>query len=317
MATHTYDEPGIYRVQMSLVDDEGCESIELTNYMVHVSNEPVWGIEPLQRTACTGDEVALNVVVEGQEFVLAPSADFGGGLFIPDIVGECFSSEITFTQFIPGQTIGDASATIEQVFMNFEHSYMGDLIISFICPNGQSIQVIDQAGGTTFLGVPVDDDADPNTPGEGFDYSWDPDATNGTWGENAGGTLPAGAYESFQTFANLDGCPLNGVWQIEICDLLGSDNGFVFGWGIQFADSLYPVEQSFTPVFGLECDSTYWTTADQDEHVVFSGQWDCPDVSVTMNTPGYRNVHRTCGQQLWLRIHPKRHRGLRGLQCNH
>ena len=128
--------------------------------------------------------------------------------------------------------------------MNFEHSYMGDLIISFICPNGQSIQVIDQAGGGTFLGVPVDNDADPDTPGEGFDYSWDPDATNGTWGANAGiGTLPAGEYESFQTFANLDGCPLNGVWQIEICDLLGSDNGFVFGWGIQFADSLYPVSR--------------------------------------------------------------------------
>ena len=54
--------------------------------------------------------------------------------------------------------------------------------------------------------------------------------------------LPAGEYESVQTFANLDGCPLNGVWQMEICDLWGSDNGFVFGWAIQFADSLYPVE---------------------------------------------------------------------------
>ena len=51
---HVSFRQGIYRVQMSLVDDEGCESIDLTNYMVHVSNEPVWGIEPLQRTACTG-----------------------------------------------------------------------------------------------------------------------------------------------------------------------------------------------------------------------------------------------------------------------
>jgi PKD repeat protein len=286
VATHTYEDPGIYRVQMSLVDDAGCESIDLTNYMVHVSNEPVWGIEPLQRTACTGDEVELEIVVEGQEFVLAPSADFGDGLFIPDIVGECFTSELTFTQFIPGQTIGDASAAVEQLFMNFEHSYMGDLIISFICPNGQSIQVHDQGGTNTFLGEPVDNDADPDTPGIGYDYSWEPDANNGTWSENAGGILPAGSYESVQTFANLDGCPLNGVWQIEICDLLGSDNGFVFGWGIQFADSLYPVEQSFTPTFGLECDSTFWTNGVQDEHVVYSGQWDCADVGVTMNTPG-------------------------------
>ena len=115
----------------------------------------------------------------------------------------------------------------------------------------------DQAGAGTYLGEPVDDEADPNTPGVGFDYAWSPDATNGTWGDNAGfGTLQQ-TYQSTQTFANLDGCPLNGVWQIEICDLLGVDNGFVFDWGIQLADSLYPVEQSFTPVFGLECDSTY------------------------------------------------------------
>ena len=287
VASHTYSEPGIYRVQMSLVDDAGCESIDLTNYMVHVSNEPAWGIEPLDRTACTGDEVELNVVVQGQEFVLAPSVDFGGGLFIPDEVGECFSSEIIFTQFIPGQTIVDASTAVEQLFMNFEHSYMGDLVISFICPNGQSIQVHDQAGAGTYLGEPVDDEADPNTPGVGYDYAWSPDATNGTWGDNAGfGTLPAGTYQSTQTFANLNGCPLNGVWQIEICDLLGIDNGFVFDWGIQLADSLYPVEQSFTPVFGLECDSTYWTNDNQNDHSILSGQWDCSEVGVTMNTPG-------------------------------
>ena len=52
---------------------------------------------------------------------------------------------------------------------------------------------------------------------------------------------PSGEYESVQTsWGNLDGCPLNGVWQMEICDLWGSDNGFVFDWAIQFADSLYP-----------------------------------------------------------------------------
>ena len=32
----------------------------------------------------------------------------------------------------------------------------------------------------------------------------------------------------------MDGCPLNGVWQIEICDLLPSDNGFVFDACINF-----------------------------------------------------------------------------------
>ena len=284
--THVYEDAGIYRVQMSVLDDEGCESIELTNYMVHVSNEPEWGISPLELDVCTGEEVNLEVVVEGQEYVLAPSVDFGGGLFIPDQVGECFTSELTFTQFIPGQTIDDASTAMEELFMNFEHSYMGDLTVSFICPNGQSVQVHNQGGAGTFLGIPVDNDADPNTPGVGFDYFWSPDATNGTWVDNAGGTLPAGTYESFQPFSNLDGCPLNGVWQIEICDLLGLDNGFVFDWSIQFADSLYPVDQSFTPTFGLECDSTFWSTPQQEQHNLISGQWNCAEVGVTMETAG-------------------------------
>ena len=38
--------------------------------------------------------------------------------------------------------------------------------------------------------------------------------------------------------ANLDGCPINGTWELEICDLLDWDKWFVFDWGIDFADGL-------------------------------------------------------------------------------
>ena len=285
-AVHVYDEPGIHRMQMSLIDAIGCESVQLTNYLVYVSNDPLWTMDPLSLTACTGEQVDLSVSIEGQPFTLEPSVDFGGGLFIPDEPGQCFSSELTFTQFIPGQTILSAADAIENFFINFEHSFMGDLTITFECPNGQSMMVHQQGGGGTFLGVPVDDDGDPDTPGVGFDYYWAPDATNGTWADNIQGTLPSGTYESVQTWGNLDGCPLNGVWQMEICDLWGSDNGFVFDWAIQFADSLYPAELSFTPTFGLECDSTFWTTPQQAQNNLLSGQWNCAEVGVTVETPG-------------------------------
>ena len=53
-------------------------------------------------------------------------------------------------------------------------------------------------------------------------------------------TLPAGSYESYSPFANLDGCPVNGVWQIELCDLWASDNGFVFDFGINFINDFGP-----------------------------------------------------------------------------
>ncbi len=134
---------------------------------------------------------------------------------------------------------------------------MGDLVITFICPNNQSIAVHQQGGGGTFLGVPVDDGTD--TPGEGWDYWWSPDAVLGTWEEESGGTLPSGIYDSTQPWENLIGCPLNGTWTVEICDMWGADNGFIFDWTVEFDPSLYPDLITFTPTFGAGCDSTYWS----------------------------------------------------------
>ena len=74
----------------------------------------------------------------------------------------------------------------------------------------------------------------------GYDYFWSPDATNGTWADNAGGTLPSGTYESAQPWTLLEGCPLNGTWTIEVCDSWGSDNGFIFDWYINFEPESVP-----------------------------------------------------------------------------
>jgi hypothetical protein len=115
-----------------------------------------------------------------------------------------------------------------------------------------------QGGSGTLLGEPVDIDADLS-PGVGYDYYWTPIATNGTWADNSGGTLPAGAYEPIQPFTNLIGCPMNGDWIIEICDLWASDNGYIFDWNIHFADYMYPDWTTFTPNIGIGCDSSYWT----------------------------------------------------------
>lgn len=39
-------------------------------------------------------------------------------------------------------------------------------------------------------------------------------------------------YIPAQDFSTLIGCPLNGEWNIEICDNWGSDNGWVFSWSL-------------------------------------------------------------------------------------
>lgn len=39
-------------------------------------------------------------------------------------------------------------------------------------------------------------------------------------------------YKPYSDFGELIGCPLNGEWNIEVCDLWAADNGWVFNWSL-------------------------------------------------------------------------------------
>jgi subtilisin-like proprotein convertase family protein len=264
IVSHAFDAPGAYKVQLSIADDnisddepDGCSNNNLVDHLVLVSTEPDWSGTSIDATVCSGQLFPLDGVVDGTTYDSEPSGDFGEGLFIPDDQTQCFNAELTFTSFSPGAIVEDASSDILDLFINFEHSFMGDLTITFICPNGQSLAVHQQGGGGTNLGVP--DQGDGTGPGIGWDYFWSPLATNGTWADNATGQLPAGDYESAQPFNLLEGCPLNGTWEVEVCDGWFADDGYIFEWNVNFNPELYPEPIVFTPVFGMGCDSTSWT----------------------------------------------------------
>ena len=159
-------------------------------------------------------------------------------LYVPDDQTQCFSSSILVSGFSNSETIQSAS-DIESLTINFEHSYMGDLVITYICPNGQSLIVHQQGGAVTHLGEPVDILGPTDPTGVGYDYFWSPTATAGTWqayiSSNPNDTiLPNGTYNSVEPFSNLIGCPVNGLWTIEFCDLWASDDGWLFNWGVNF-----------------------------------------------------------------------------------
>ena len=136
---------------------------------------------------------------------------------------------------------------LNSINVNMEHSFLGDLDITLYCPSGQSI-ILHQNGNPqfsagypgvgTFLGEPIDFSEQTDPPGVGWDYSWTPSATLGTWisAVSAGGvgTLPSGNYNSIEPFSDLLGCPINGVWTIEFCDMWGADDGWMFNWGLDF-----------------------------------------------------------------------------------
>ena len=153
---------------------------------------------------------------------------FGDPILIPDDPETCIELELTVEGFSEG-------ILPSGLYANMEHSFVADLVISLTCPNGQQLTVHEQGGGGTWLGIPFDSDGDPLTPGVGFPYWWTQDPEYDTWEAMAGGTetLPPGSYTSVQDWGNLEGCPTNGVWSLEVCDFWGSDNGFLFDWGIE------------------------------------------------------------------------------------
>lgn len=287
-ASTTFNVPGIFKARLKVVDDNGCESLDFVSYDIHVSTEPVWNLPWNEITKCSGDSVMVEVDIESETFVRPPDLSFGQGLFIPDPADpennptgeECFSIGWTFTEFEENaevQELGD----VAELLINFEHSYMGDLVISLTCPNGQTLMLHEQQGGPTFLGEPIDDIVGSEQ-GVGYDYSWSPFATNGTWVANSAtvDTLPSGTYQATGDWADLAGCPINGTWELNICDFWDDDNGFIFDWGIEFGPDFYPAEYSFTPSFGLVCDSSF-VTPELENNAVLNGSWNCPSVTFT------------------------------------
>ena len=214
-----------------------CNGNTLDTYSFEPDEAGLWLCEVMVGDTCGVASESAFIEVEVIEILPPDNAFCGyefleGGAYIPDFAGECFTREVEVA-------IGDPNAVISDVsdmsfFVNMEHSYMGDLTITFTCPNGQSLEVQTQGGGNTSIGIP--DQLDGTGPGTGLDYYWSPLASSGTWTDNQGGELPTGIYESAAPFEVLLGCPQDGIWEISICDLWGADDGWVFEWGVAFGD---------------------------------------------------------------------------------
>ncbi|MBX2974204.1 MAG: PKD domain-containing protein, partial [Flavobacteriales bacterium] len=278
--SHTYTQAGEFITQLYLVDNNGCASANRVDLPVRVGTEPTFAGTQGTLLGCEGQTLSLQGVVNATTWNELPGNDLGGGVFLPDDVGSCFESEITFTQFAPGQTLTNVNDLLG-ICVDMEHSFMGDLIINILSPTGQVVTMHEQGGGATYLGIPVDNDLTPNTQGTCWNYCWNPTATNGTWVANAGGTLPSGSYASLNPLSGLVGSQLNGTWRLQICDMWGSDNGFMCSWDMNFNPAIFPDLTEFTPIYGAGCDSTYWT----GPHITNTAAG-CDNISVTPPSPG-------------------------------
>ncbi len=302
--SHIFDQPGEYIVILSIEDNNlgedgiGCQSLNIIPLQVLVSTIPNYpGI--LSQETCFPEEVELTAeiftdlnndgIADNEVDVISPTWTalppqvVSGQTYLADGAGFSYSSCLEFDFFEDGQTLENCS-DLYSVFVNMEHSYMGDLGVFVTCPDGTVVNMVDwgtNGGGGTFLGVALDDNG--TEPGVGWDYYWEPYATNGTWGANSGigASLPSGSYESAEDLCSLVGCPLNGSWCISVTDNLAIDNGYIFAWGLNLNPALYPDVTTFTPVIGLGADSSFWSGPN-----IQYMSWDADTIQVLPPSPG-------------------------------
>lgn len=226
-----------YHLKLAIADgsDSGLKSLMIMNtasFSGSSSSEVCAAIQEEVISICPGESVELNSIPSNYEGLV-----FDNGIYIPDNQG-CLEIDATFTEF--ESAVIDEITDINNIYFNAEHSFVGDITINLVCPNGSIMNIFPEEGSTgTYLGEPVN--LDDGVPGLGYDYSFSPNSTGGTWIDllaNGGiGTIPSGDYEPEGSFADLIGCPLNGTWTLEVCDIVGSDDGYVFEFGVVFSGS--------------------------------------------------------------------------------
>ncbi|HOY27748.1 MAG TPA: PKD domain-containing protein [Flavobacteriales bacterium] len=265
-ANHLFSEPGVFEVTLEVVDDIGCSSGETAPIHILVSGSPDFEGTTVPSQACEGDEFILQAFAEQPPMIGYPIACTAPDNPVPLI--DTPTPPSTSSLLVAGQSTAPLASLAElgDICLDIEHSYMGDLMLMVTCPNGQSVVLHDQGGGSIFLGDANDDKS--GIPGECFRYCFGLAPEFGTMEASAFDNfipvgdrfaLAPGRYTSVQPLEQLLGCPMNGTWTFSSTDNFGADDGYLCGWCISFGET---PDSSFIdqgPTLGTSADSSFWS----------------------------------------------------------
>ena len=248
-ATQTIQDPGVYIFDYIVTDPlTGCRDRTTEDVVVLVSTTPDFtGTGPDRDIVCFGEQVDITGMAETQQFAAQIAPPESGSTFLPDQAGSIYTTPITVNGFNPGQTF-NAATDLQSVYINMEHSYMGDLDIILRAPNGVEVFLMEypNGGGGTWLGEAIDVTPVTNAPGVGYTYTFT-EVGAGTQtlaqaGQGLPGAVPVpeGDYLPEDPFADFIGSDLNGDWEIVVIDNLSIDNGWIFEWGLNFNPNIIP-----------------------------------------------------------------------------
>ena len=183
-----------YDVTLTIVDNHGCESANPKVFRVRTSANPIREVVGLPEV-CTGQPLDISVgydmishiqidTVSQQMTTTLAVADT---IFLPDGVecnGTCsYLSPVTFEDFASSAKITSPN-DILYVRLAIEHSWIGDIYIRLVCPNGQyaTIMKYGGSGSTSCLSsIPSADRGWQGTPGPTSSYFglyYEPDGTD-------------------------------------------------------------------------------------------------------------------------------------------
>ena len=283
---HRWEDLSGYDLMLVVEDtaNGGCRSRNVIDTRVRMATNPIKTVQQMP-DMCSGTEVGFTVGYGENSQIIVDSLDFRRGakeryentVFIPDGPNcynlsptGCYDAPVTFDQFSSGSTVGSGS-DVMSVCINMEHTFLGDLGFTLVCPNGQSVILkYNTHSGGSDLGLATSStscsnqcDSNCNPPGVGWTYCFSNQyltnargVINGNMSSPIDSTNTVDTIGYFQTpvqnatsmatgwetvdlngFQSLVGCPLNGEWSVRICDDWGADNGYVFWWDLELGQN--------------------------------------------------------------------------------
>ena len=283
---HRWEDLSGYDLMLVVEDtaNGGCRSRNVIDTRIRMATNPIKTVQQMP-DMCSGTEVGFTVGYGENSQIIVDSLDFRRGakeryentVFIPDGPNcynlsptGCYDAPVTFDQFPSGSTVGSGS-DVMSVCINMEHTFLGDLGFTLVCPNGQSVILkYNTHSGGSDLGLATSStscsnqcDSNCNPPGVGWTYCFSNQyltnargVINGNMSSPIDSTNTVDTTGYFQTpvqnatsmatgwetvdlngFQSLVGCPLNGEWSVRICDDWGADNGYVFWWDLELGQN--------------------------------------------------------------------------------
>ena len=208
--TFTYPAYGTYTAQLQVSNGSCLNTLSQVISIQPTPTVSISSIAPICPATCTqllgqASQSAASSVTNTPSFTNSTSA--------------AIASNATINSTI--NTSGLSTASLTSICFNINHTFDGDLDIYLICPSGAVLELSTDNGG-----------GGDNYTNTCFNLTSAQLVTAGVAPFNsAAGYIPEGG-----PLSNLNGCTMNGAWQLQVTDDAAGDVGTLLNWTLNFTN---------------------------------------------------------------------------------